>query len=79
MQRSEFCTVFREISGLSFNTMLNKLRIEKALNIIKDNTCKYPLNKISVMCGYQQFTTFYRNFIKFTGVNPNTFIKNHNS
>ena len=70
MSRSEFCKRFREIAGHTFNEYLNKCRIERACEMIKRG------NKISTVysfCGYEDNSTFYRNFVKIIGVSPSKY------
>lgn len=70
MQRSDFCKLFKELSGYTFHTMLNNLRIEKSLTLIKSSKKRSKMKLISEICGYTSFSTFHRNFIKYAGVSP---------
>lgn len=76
MPRKDFCLEFKKITGFSFNDWLNKLRIEKALAQLKSCDCKYTLRQIAIICGYENYVTFYRNFIKRVGIAPEIFIQN---
>ncbi len=67
MSRSSFCGLFFEITGYSFNTYLNMCRIKKACRYIKEG---YKITAIYGLCGYADFSTFYRNFKKIIGVSP---------
>lgn len=70
MSRSEFCRRFRETSGHTFNEYLNRCRIERACEMIKSG------NKISTVysfCGYEDNSTFYRNFVKIMGISPSKY------
>ena len=67
MSRTKFCKIFSEISGYSFNKYLNLCRIRKAIEYIKNG---YKISAIYGLCGYNDFSTFYRNFVKVTGVSP---------
>ena len=70
MSRSEFCKRFREIAGHTFNEYLNKCRVERACDLIRRG------NKISTVysfCGYEDNSTFYRNFVKIMGVSPSKY------
>ena len=63
-----FCKIFLEITGITFNRYLNKLRINHAVNLIIST--KLPLASIAEKVGYSDFSTFYRNFVRVMGVSP---------
>lgn len=67
LSRSDFCVRFREITGYSFLQYLNICRIKKACEHIKNGE---KITSIYSFCGYDDFSTFYRNFVKVTGVSP---------
>ena len=73
MSKNSFCSLFFKLTGHSFNNYLNICRIKKATEYIKDG---YKITGIYGLCGYTDFTTFYRNFKKIMGVSPNEFKKN---
>ncbi len=76
ISKSCFCEIFRSIVGMSFKEYLNRYRIEKAAEMIKSEM------KISVVgncCGYNDFSTFYRNFKKYKGMSPSEFAKMQNT
>ncbi|MBQ7236888.1 MAG: helix-turn-helix domain-containing protein [Clostridia bacterium] len=73
MSKSNFCKVFRSVSGKSFNNFMNEYRIEKAKELIILNE---KLTTVCRICGYNDFSTFYRNFKKYTGISPTEFKKN---
>lgn len=75
MQKKDFCLRFKNFSGHTFNDYLNKIRIEKAVELLKDTESKIPLTRIAVICGYDNYITFYRNFIKYTGITPAEYLK----
>ena len=70
ISRAQFCKLFKAESGLSFNDYLNRKRIQRALALIKNGE---KITDVAYNCGYSEFTTFYRNFIKFTGRNPTVY------
>ncbi|MBR5543799.1 MAG: helix-turn-helix domain-containing protein [Oscillospiraceae bacterium] len=72
MSKNSFCKLFCELTGHSFNSYLNMCRIKKATEYIKDG---YKITAIYGLCGYSDFSTFYRNFKKIMGVSPNEFKK----
>lgn len=74
MSKVLFCKLFKKETGLSFKDYLNRKRIQKAIALIKTEE---KLTEIAYMCGYTEQSTFYRNFIKFTGVSPSDFKKRY--
>ncbi len=67
MSKSSFCTAFRTLTGFSFNGYLNSRRIKRSTEYIKNG---YKITAIYGLCGYTDFSTFYRNFKKIMGVSP---------
>lgn len=74
MSKNSFCELFYKLTGHSFNSYLNICRIKKATEYIKDG---YKITAIYGLCGYANFSTFYRNFKKIMGVAPNEFKRNN--
>ncbi|MBO5453171.1 MAG: helix-turn-helix transcriptional regulator [Clostridia bacterium] len=74
MSKNSFCQLFNKLTGHTFNNYLNICRIKKATEYIKDG---YKITAIYGLCGYSDFSTFYRNFKKITGVSPKEFKKNN--
>lgn len=74
MSKNSFCELFCKLTGHSFNSYLNICRIKKATEYIKDG---YKITAIYGLCGYTDFSTFYRNFKKIMGVTPKEFKKNN--
>ncbi len=67
MSKTNFCKIFSETTGCSFNTYLNRCRIAKATEYIKKG---YKITSIYGLCGYNDFSTFNRNFNKIMGMSP---------
>lgn len=70
MSRTNFCTIFNSIAGMPFKEYLNHYRIERAAELIASG------EKISVAgncCGFNDFSTFYRNFKKHMKMSPSEF------
>ena len=70
MSKTSFCTTFRAMVGISFKEYLNRYRVEKAAELIAAG------RRVSVagsLCGFADFSTFYRNFKKYMGVPPSEF------
>jgi len=67
LSKSEFCRSFREITGYSFHNYLNYCRIKKAAEMIKRGD---KITALYTFCGFEDFSTFYRNFKKTMGISP---------
>lgn len=70
MSKSCFRKLFFELTGTSVNKFVNICRIRKSVEYIKKG---YKITSIYGICGYEDFTTFYRNFKKIMGVSPNKY------
>lgn len=66
-------TLFRNETGELFSVFLNKLRVEKAKELLL--TTSYSANEISKLVGYWDANYFYKIFKKYTGVFPTQFRK----
>ena len=67
MSKTCFCTLFSSITGTSFKNYLNMYRIKKASEMILAGE---KLSSVSTLCGYNDFSTFYRNFKIYMSVSP---------
>ena len=67
LSKSSFCRIFKELTGETFHAYLNRCRINGAKEYIKKG---YKISGIYGLCGYSDFSTFYRNFKKITGMSP---------
>ena len=67
MSKSEFCKQFLNISGTTFQKYLHHARINHSVKLIKNN---YKISVLYSLCGYNDFSTFYRNFKKIMGCPP---------
>lgn len=70
MSKSSFCKLFAEITGHTFHNYLNLCRIRQAADYIRQG---YKITAVCGLCGYDDFSTFYRNFRKFMGVSPHAY------
>lgn len=53
--------------GMPFHKTINALRMWRAKNLMKENV---PLYKVANLCGFANYSTFYRGYTKFFGINP---------
>ncbi len=72
MSKGNFCALFFKFTGHSFNSYLNQCRIKKAISYINKG---YKITSIYGLCGYNDFSTFYRNFKKIMGISPKEYKK----
>lgn len=70
MSKSSFSSLFSQIAGTTFHRFLNNCRVQHACEYIRQG---YSITGIYGLCGYRDFSTFYRNFKKFTGRSPEQF------
>lgn len=62
--------------GVSFRTLINKKRIEKAMRLLlEDESKRYSIEGIANTVGYKNMATFYNNFKAISGVTPRYFQK----
>ena len=73
MSKAVFCSMFKEKTELTFKEYLNRKRIQKAMALIKSGE---NITKVSSICGYNELSTFYRNFIKYTNTTPSRYKHN---
>lgn len=67
ISKSNFCSLFLSITGYSFNNYLNICRIKASTEYIKKG---FKITAIYGLCGYNDFSTFNRNFNKIMGMSP---------
>lgn len=72
LSKTAFCKQFSELTGTTFVKYLNRVRINRAIILIEKG-CK--ISAVDGLCGYNDFSTFYRNFKKVTGKSPEEYKK----
>jgi len=65
---TNFNILFRQFTGTSLKKYITNKRIEYASTLVASS--ELPMHEISRMAGYDDFSTFYRNFKKVTGSTP---------
>jgi AraC-like DNA-binding protein len=68
LERTYCCKVFQNITGKPFTDWMRSIRILKAMDLLADPAI--PITEVSHMLGYQDITTFERNFRKISGKAP---------
>jgi len=71
MSPQYFSTVFKKLTGSSFVEYVNRLRVNKAAEMLKDTDRK--ITGIAMECGFNNTATFNESFRKFTGKTPSQF------
>lgn len=74
MSKSKFTSVFRNHTCASVAEYVRHLRMEKALNLIKNTSI--PLGEIAALVGYRKHSNFSQVFRNHYGVTPRAFRKN---
>lgn len=59
--------VTNKFYGMNFNDAIQSMRVFEATNLMKRN---FELSEISSLCGYKNYSTFYRNFVDRFGLTP---------
>lgn len=72
LSRSALCEAFQQRTGLPIHKYIAQKRIEKAQMLIRSRP-ELTLNQIAVQTGYEDDSTFYRNFLKNTGMSPSKY------
>jgi AraC-like DNA-binding protein len=73
MSKSKFTAVFKNHTGLSTAEYIRRLRMEKALDCIKNTAL--PLGEIAALVGYRKHSNFSQVFKRRYGVTPGMFRK----
>lgn len=72
VSESTFCNCFKKLTGCTFQSYIHKLRIKYAISLIKKG---HKITAVSTFCGYNDFSTFSRNFKKIVGISPREYCK----
>ena len=64
-----FSYYFKKMSGETFSNYLNHIRVEKAIDMMKQNP-SMSMTSISTYCGFDTIRTFNRVFLKLTNHTP---------
>ena len=67
MSKSEFCKQFSSLSGTTFQKYLHSARIKHAVALLQGGR---SASTVYSLCGYNDFSTFHRNFKRIMGCTP---------
>jgi AraC-like DNA-binding protein len=73
MSKGKFTSVFKNHTGLSAAEYVRRLRMKKAINLVKNTSV--PLGEIAALVGYRKHSNFSQVFKCRYGVTPGTFRK----
>lgn len=74
ISRSVLCSAFHQRTGLPLHKYICQKRIQQAQLLIRTQE-SLPLSEIAAQVGYEDSSTFYRNFRKLTGLSPASYRK----
>lgn len=69
LSRSALSSAFQQHTGLPLHKYIAQKRIQKAQVLIRTRT-DLPLSEVAAKVGYEDSSTFYRNFQRITGMSP---------
>jgi two-component system response regulator YesN len=72
LSRSAFCTLFPQFTGVSLRQYISQKRIQEAQLLIRSHP-ELPLSQIAMEVGYEDHSTFYRNFLRLTNISPSQY------
>jgi AraC-like DNA-binding protein len=67
--------IFKKETGMTVKTYLNMRRITHAKSLIMQGQ---SISNTFRECGFEDYSTFYRAFVKYVGISPDEFRKTHN-
>lgn len=71
LSKFTFSLLFPQYAGLTLKQYIIKKRIESAATLISTTT--YSMSEIAQLVGYNEFSTFYRNFKRLLGIAPSEY------
>jgi AraC-like DNA-binding protein len=74
LSRSTFALLFPQIAGMPLKQYINQKRIGHAVSLCAVDTLS--CGEIAKMVGYEEFSTFYRNFVRIVGISPAQYRRN---
>lgn len=74
LSKYHICRKFKEAKGISIHAFLTEKRLEHALSLLK---LGMPVHEVYLQCGFNDYSSFYRAFVKKHGISPKEFIKDY--
>jgi AraC-like DNA-binding protein len=71
MTPSAFCKYFKNKTNKTFTHFVNEIRINYACELLMNKNL--DISQISIQCGFNNFTSFNKNFKYFTKTTPSTY------
>jgi AraC family L-rhamnose operon regulatory protein RhaS len=68
LPRRRFTEIFKELAGESWLKHIRQLRVGHAERLLRNTDL--PITSVAFECGYEDLSTFYRQFKRQTGVAP---------
>lgn len=75
MTRQSFCRYFKQCTGQTFSEFVNQFRISQATQMLASTPGS--IGEISYRCGFNNLSTFNKQFKKTTGMTPLAYRKNY--
>ena len=75
VSQSYLSRVFKKETGITVKAYLNMRRVTAAKNLIMEGQ---QITHSYSSCGYNDYSTFFRAFVKYAGMTPEEFRKKHN-
>lgn len=72
LSRSALCSAFQQRTGLPIHKYITQKRIEKAQILVRTHP-ELTMSHIATQVGYEDDSTFYRNFLKNIGMSPSAY------
>ena len=69
--RSRFCELFKREIGIPFKAYLKRRKIEKAKELLKDDSLS--IKKVSYKVGYKYIQNFCKDFKEMEGITPSEY------
>ena len=77
MKRSSFCIFFKKITGKTFFTYLNNIRLDSSCEMLKKT--KYNIAEIALLSGFNDIPYYNRVFKKYKACTPKEYRSRYNS
>lgn len=68
INKSYFCTIFKNETGMTFSTFLNRVRIEKSKQYLRES--RYSILEVALAVGFNNHNYYSSIFKKLNGITP---------